>query len=202
MINKNKNEEQQLHQQDCSYLTFNVVDWIDVFIRPTYKQIVVEALNFCIETKKFTVYAWCLMTNHLHILARANNGSGLSMIEKEFKRYTTNKVLECIDMEPDVRRRWMLQRFENFSMSLKKIEKFQLWQSCTNPSYIDFKQVYKLQERVLYIHENPVRDGFVASPEHYLYSSAGDYTGKPGLVKVSPINFEALRMSLLKNGPA
>jgi hypothetical protein len=96
----------------------------------------------------------------------------------------------------------MLQRFESCSLSLKKIEKFQLWQTCTNPSYIDFKQVYKLQERVLYIHENPIRDGIVSSPEHYTYSSAIDYTGKPGLVKVHAINFEALRMSLLKNGSA
>jgi putative transposase len=200
MINKNK--DQGLIQQDCSYLTFNVVDWIDVFIRPTYKQIIVEALNYCIEAKKFTVYAWCLMTNHLHLLARAQDGSGLAMIEKEFKRYTTNKILEAIDIEPDLRRAWMLQRFESCSLSLKKIEKFQLWQTCTNPSFIDFKQVYKLQERVLYIHENPIRDGIVDSPEHYLYSSATDYAGKPGQVKVQVINFESLRMSLLKNGSA
>jgi REP element-mobilizing transposase RayT len=199
MINKNKPHGLN-KQQDCSYLTFNVVDWIDVFIRPTYKQIIVDALNFCIESKKFTVYAWVLMTNHLHMLARAHDGSGLSMIEKEFKRVTTTKILEAIDIEPDLRRAWMLQRFENCSLSLKKLEKFQLWQSCTNPSYIDFKQVYKLQERVLYIHENPVRDGIVASPEHYLYSSASDYAGKPGMVKVNVINFEALRLSLLKNG--
>ncbi len=50
MINKNKN--QGLNLQDCSYLTFNVVDWIDVFIRPTYKQIIVDALNYCVETKE------------------------------------------------------------------------------------------------------------------------------------------------------
>jgi putative transposase len=196
----NKNKNSSLNQQDCSYLTFNTVDWIDVFIRPTYKQIIADALNYCIETKKFTVYAWCLMTNHLHMLARAHDGSGLAIIEKEFKRLTTTKILEAIDIEPDLRRTWMLQRFEHFSQSLKKIEKFQLWQSCTNPSFIDFKQVFRLQERVLYIHENPVRDGIVASPEHYLYSSAGDYTGKKGLVNVTVINFEELRMSILKNG--
>jgi len=200
MINKDKNQE--LKPQDCSYLTFNVVDWIDVFIRQTYKQIIVDALNYCIESKKFTVYAWCLMTNHLHMLARAQDGSGLAMIEKEFKKYTTTKILEAIDIEPDLRRSWMLQRFENCSLTLKKIEKFQLWQTCTNPTYIDFKQVYKLQERVLYIHENPIRDGIVDKPEHYLYSSATDYAGKPGLVKVNVINFESLRMSLLKNGSA
>jgi putative transposase len=196
----NKNQNSSLNQQDCSYLTFNTVDWIDVFIRPTYKQIIVDALNHCIQAKNATVYAWCLMTNHLHLLARGQDGSGLAMIEKEFKRITTTKILEAIDIEPDLRRKWMLQRFEQFSQSLKKIEKFQLWQSCTNPAFIDFKQVFRLQERVLYIHENPVRDGIVANPEHYLYSSAGDYRGNKGLVNVSVINFEALRMSILKNG--
>jgi Transposase and inactivated derivatives len=196
----NKNNNSSLSQQDCSYLTFNTVDWIDVFIRPTYKQIIADALNYCIATRKFTVYAWCLMTNHLHLLARAQEGAGLATIEKEFKRITTTKILEAIDLEPDLRRRWMLQRFEQISQSLKRIEKFQLWQSCTNPSFIDFRQVFRLQERVLYIHENPVRDGIVASPEHYLYSSAGDYAGKKGLVNVTVINFEQLRMSILKNG--
>ena len=122
------------------------------------------------------------------------------MIGKDFKKITTTKILEAIDIEPELRRTWMLERFELFSQNLKKIEKFQLWQSCTNPAYIDFKQVYKLQERVLFIHENPVRDGIVENPDDYLYSSARDYAGKKGLVKVSVINFEALRMSLLKNG--
>jgi REP element-mobilizing transposase RayT len=191
-------DNKNLERQDCSYLTFNTVDWVDVFIRPTYKQIITDALNYFIEKKGFTVYAWCLMTNHLHLLAKAKDGSGLAMIEKEFKKMTTNHIMEAFDLEPDLRRHWIMQRFENFSQSLKKIEKFQLWQSCSNPAYIDFKQVYKLQERVLYIHENPVRDKIVANPEEYLFSSAGDYTGKKGLVKVSVINFEELRRSIIK----
>ena len=185
--------------QDCSYLTFNTVDWIDVFIRPVYKHIVVEALNYFVTAKGFTVYAWCLMTNHLHLIARAKDGSGLSMIEKEFKKFTTTKILEAIDLEPELRRDWMLQRFELFSQNLKRNEKFQLWQNCTNPAYIDFKQVFKLQERVLYVHENPVRDHIVEHPEHYLFSSARDYAGQKGLIKVSVINFEALRLSLFKS---
>jgi putative transposase len=93
----------------------------------------------------------------------------------------------------------MLQRFELFSQHLKRNEKFQLWQNCSNPSFIDFKQLFRLQERVLYIHENPVRDHIVESPDQYLFSSARDYAGKKGLVNVSVINFEALRLSLFKS---
>ena len=194
MNQDNKNPE----RLDCSYLTFNTVDWVDVFIRQAYKQVIADTLNFFIEKKGFTVYAWCLMTNHLHLLAKAKNGSGLAMIEKEFKKITTNQIMEAFDLEPELRRNWIMQRFENFSQSLKKIERFQLWQGCSNPSFIDFKQVYKLQERVLYIHENPVRDQIVANPEDYIYSSAGDYAGKKGIVKVTVINFEELRKSIIK----
>jgi putative transposase len=186
----------------CSYLTFNTVDWVDVFIRPVYKQVITHALNYIIEQKHCTIYAWCLMSNHLHLLAKAKDGSGLALIEKEFKKITTNRILEAMDLEPDLRRNWMLQRFEQSSQTLKRLEKFQLWQSCSNPVFIDFKQVFKLLERVLYIHENPVRDKIVRNPEDYVYSSAGDYAGKKGLVNVTVINFEELRMSLLKNGPS
>jgi REP element-mobilizing transposase RayT len=31
--------------------------------------------------------------------------------------------------------------------------------------------------KLKYLHENPVKAGLVESPEHYLYSSAGDYAG-------------------------
>jgi hypothetical protein len=36
-----------------------------------------------------------------------------------------------------------------------------------------------------YIHQNPVRAGIVVQPEHYLYSSALDYSGGKGLINIS-----------------
>lgn len=189
-----------LDQQDCSYITFNTVDWVDIFIRPAYKEVITDTLNYLIAKRGFTVYAWCLMTNHLHLVARAYDGSGLAAIEKEFKKHTTNSFLEIIDDEADLRKQWMMERFEQSSQNLKRLEKYQLWQSCSNPSFIDCKQIFKLQERILYVHENPVRDKIVAKPEEYIYSSAGDYAGRKGLVNVTVINFEELRASILKRG--
>jgi len=185
-------------QKTCSYLTFNIVDWIDVFIRPVYKQIIIDALNRYIAEKGLIVYAWCLMTNHLHLVANCKPNTSLSLLERDFKKHTTKEILEAIDLEPELRREWMLQRFELFSHCLKRIEKFQVWQNCSNPVLIDFKQVYRLQERILYVHENPVRDKIVARPEDYLCSSAGDYAGKKGLVNVTVINFDQLRVSAFK----
>ncbi|MGD1839942.1 MAG: hypothetical protein ACFB0B_03465 [Thermonemataceae bacterium] len=42
-----------------------------------------------------------------------------------------------------------------------------------------------MQQKLNYIHQNPVKEGIVALPEHYLYSSASDYAGEKGLVKVT-----------------
>src|SRR5258708_27829702 len=120
-------------QQGCCYLTLNVVDCIDIFIRPVYKQVIVESLNYFIDKKGLTVYAWCLMTNHLHLMVRANQGFGLSLLVNDLKKFTSRLILEDIDVEPDSRRKWMLEKFQNASDTMRLLEKFQVSQNCINP---------------------------------------------------------------------
>lgn len=191
-------KEQKADPQACSYITFNTVDWVDIFVRPVYKQIIVDELNCYIVSKGLIVYAWCLMSNHLHLLARNSDPGGLARIEREFKRVTTNKILEALEDETDLRKEWMLNRFEQCSHSLKRLEKYQLWQTCSNPSFIDFKQVFKLKEKVLHIHENPVRDRIVDRPEDYVFSSARDYAGEKGLVRTTVIDFKELLKLMIR----
>lgn len=196
-MKQDKNSE--IDQHACHYITFNTVDWVDVFIKPVYKYIITETLNDFIALRGLTVYAWCLMTNHLHMLLKAKNGTGLSMIERDFKRITSTQVLEAIEMEPEARRAWMLGQFERCSQSLKKLEKYQVWQSCSNPEFLDFKQPLKVKEHLTYIHENPVRDRIVRFPEDYVFSSAGDYMGRKGLVNVTVIDMDGLIRGLVKS---
>ena len=191
-------KEKRVDPKACSYITFNTVDWVDIFIRPVYKQIITDVLNSFIVSKGLIVHAWCLMTNHLHLLARCDDPGGLAHIEKEFKKITTNNILEAVDTETDLRKSWMLERFEHCSQSLKRIEKFCVWQSCTNPSCISFREPFRLKEKVLHIHENPVRDKIVDQPEHYLYSSARDYAGVKGLVRITAIDFNEVLKSMIK----
>src|SRR6185503_216194 len=143
-----------LEQQGCSYLTLNVVDCIDIFIRPVYKQVIVESLNYFIDKKGLTVYAWCLMTNHLHLIAQANQGYGLSSLITDLKKFTSRLILEDIDVEPDSRRKWMLEKFRTASNSLKMLEKFQVWQTSINPVYIDLNNCNALKAQLDYVHCN------------------------------------------------
>lgn len=174
-------------KQACYFLTFNTVDWVDIFIRPVYKQIIVHSLNHFIDHKGLVVYAWCLMTNHVHLLAQAKENSAMAVIEKEFKTFTTQKILEAIDTEPDVRKTWMLERFENFGNILGLLKKFHVWQNCSSPVFIDLDKRDILVEYFEYIHTNPVRDRIVDTPYDYLYSSSRDYSGMQGLVNITKL---------------
>ena len=51
------------------YLTFAVVEWVDVFSRKTYADIVLNSLKYCIENKQLKLFAWYIMTNHIHLIA-------------------------------------------------------------------------------------------------------------------------------------
>ena len=179
----------QLEKQACYFLTFNTVDWVDIFIRPVYKQIIVHSLNHFIDQKGVTVYSWCLMTNHLHLMIQPRENCSVAEVEKDFKTFTTNKILQAIDTEPEVRKKWMLERFENIGNVLGFLKKFHLWQTCSNPVFMDLNKKDIILEMAEYIHNNPVRDRIVDTPCDYLYSSARDYSGMQGLVNVTKLHF-------------
>jgi len=169
------------------FITFNTIDWVDVFIRPVYKQVIVHTLNHFIDQKGLVLHAWCLMTNHLHLLGQADQGYAFGEIEREFKSFTTTKVLEAIDTEPEARKDWMLKRFESVGSRLGLMKKYHVWQNANNSQYIDLRKTDSLIEHFSFIHENPVRDRFVDTASDYPYSSARDYMGMKGLVNVNKL---------------
>ena len=174
-------------KQTCFFITINTVDWVDIFIRPVYKQVIVHTLNHFIEHKGLVVYAWCLMSNHLHLLIKPEEGSSVADIEKEYKNFTTEKILEAIDTEPQLRKSWMMERFEHFGNIFNGSKKYHVWQTCSNPIFLDMKKTDILLEHFDHIHQNPVRDRVVDTAAEYLYSSARDYTGMKGLVHVTKL---------------
>ncbi|MBC7903686.1 MAG: transposase, partial [Gemmatimonadaceae bacterium] len=137
----------------CYYVTFNVTDWIGLFVRPAYKQAVVESLNSFIESKGLVVYAWCLMSNHLHLLTKTRSNINFSVTVRALKKDISKKLFALMATEPDIRKEWMLTRFEMAGHSMKRIEKYQLWQNCSNPVHIDFTNKQLLWDHIRYIHE-------------------------------------------------
>jgi putative transposase len=61
----------------------------------------------------------------------------------------------------------------------------QLWQHDLHPIWLRRPDI--IQQKLHYIHMNPVKDGLVEEPHHYLYSSARDEAGLPGMLKMGDI---------------
>jgi hypothetical protein len=79
----------------------------------------------------------------------------------------------------------MLRLFRHAAGRQNKDGNFQVW---THENHaIEVYGNSFLQSKVEYIHNNPVRAGIVRKAEDYKYSSAGNYTGKEGLIAVIPI---------------
>lgn len=167
-------------QNACYFLTFTVVDWVDVFIRPVYKKIIVDSLNFCFEKKGLTVFAWCLMTNHIRLIAEAKEGFKLSEIIRDFKKFTVRSILDAIQNEPESRKDLILYRFEYAGKFMKRIEKYHFWQDVNHAIYLDPHKPKMLEDRLFYTHDNSGRAGIVERAEDYLHSSARDYAGVQG----------------------
>lgn len=169
-------------ENEVYFLTCTVVDWIDVFTRPEYKYIITDSLNYCIKHKGLDVFAWVLMTNHLHLLARAREGSALTHILRDFKKFTSKRLSEKILEIGESRREWMLDKFSFIARQTKRADHYKVWRDGNHP--ILMQHPGWVEQRINYIHQNPVRQEIVVNPEDYKFSSAVDYSGEKGLVDV------------------
>jgi putative transposase len=165
------------------FLTFTVVEWVDVFTRLDYKEIIVDSLNYCIEHKNLECFGWVLMTNHMHLIVRSIKPARISDIIRDFKKFTSKKIVETIQTISESRRDWLLHKFEFAAHSTGRAENYKLWKDDNHAIYLDGTNLF--QQKLNYIHDNPVRQGIVSDPTVYLYSSAYDYAGGKGLVKVT-----------------
>lgn len=94
-------------------ISFATVGWVDVFTRSVYKDILVDSLTFCIQQKGLELFAWVLMTNHLHLIANADENAEMPGILRDLKKYTSKQVLKSIEENPqESRKEWMLTIFK------------------------------------------------------------------------------------------
>ena len=168
------------------FVTLTVVGWIDVFTRRNHKLLLVNSLKYCQENKVLAIYGWCLMPSHLHMIVSAEGSYALSEILRDFKKFTSKEIVKQIEEEPESRREWMLEYFFKTGRKLKRIKENKFWQDGNLA-----KEIYGnrfLEEKLDYIHHNPVEEMIVSKPEEYLFSSARDYAGLDGLLNIQLIS--------------
>jgi REP element-mobilizing transposase RayT len=183
-----KMQRKILDQNGLNFLTFTVVSWIDLFSRSCYCDVVVDSLRFCQKNKGLKVFAYVVMSNHMHLIVQTEEYPGLSSIVQSFKAHTSRTILKLI-LDDDVkesRRDWMLSHFSFQSRKNKRKGEYQIWKRGSYPTLLYSPKV--IRQKLDYIHLNPVKAKIVVRPEDYWYSSANWYQQQEGPLEVTMLD--------------
>jgi putative transposase len=166
-------------QQAVYFITSTVHQWVDVFTRQDYVQIVIDSLKFCQKEKGLKIYAWVIMSNHIHLIIQSEKNH-LSDILRDFKKYTSTQIIRAIENNSkESRKKWLL-------WLLKKDNKIWFWEEGYHGEEIYSEDFF--MTKLKYMHLNPVMAGIVLKEEEYLNSSCGDFYG----TRIGPLALEKL----------
>ncbi len=174
------------NQQGLHFLTPTIVGWIDVFSRQSYRDLIISSLQYCQKEKGLNLHAYVIMTNHLHLLASAQEPARLSDILRDFKKYTSSRIIKMAKEEPESRRSWLLHMFAYHAKYNSSNKEYQVWQKGDFP--VELNSPSMIYQKMNYLHQNPVRAGWVNESTHYLYSSASNYAEGTGVMEVDMLD--------------
>ena len=167
------------------FVTSTIVGWIDLFTRWELKQVILDSLRYCQKEKGLVINAWCLMPSHLHMII-SSISEDLPSIMRDFKKHTNKELIKTINNIGESRRDWMLSLFSEVADGIQRVRKYKVWQDGNHPELLTSS--WFKQQKLDYVHNNPVADGIVDEPEEYSYSSGRDYyTKKKGYLDVELI---------------
>ncbi|WP_198931780.1 transposase [Labilibacter marinus] len=116
------------------FVSFAVVEWLDVFTRNEYKNIIIDSLQFCRKEKGMEIFAWCIMTNHVHLIFRSVKGQKPDLLLGDFKRFTSKEIVKAIIGNPrESRKEWLLEQFEKAGAKASNVSKYQFWRHDNKP---------------------------------------------------------------------
>lgn len=159
-------------QQGLYFLTLTVVGWIDVFSRAKYKHIILDSLRYCQKEKGLNVYAYVIMSNHIHLIASAEEGYELSNILRDFKKFTAKQILKRIQNGTESRKEWLMYLFRFFAKGNARNREYQFWQADNHP--MELYSPSMIEQKLAYVHNNPVHAEVVCAACSSLIGYQGD----------------------------
>jgi putative transposase len=159
-----KEDENKIH-----FLTFTTIEWIDIFTKIEYFDLIISTFRYCQKNQGLLLYGFVIMTNHIHCLISAKEDCCLEDIVASFKKFTTAQIK--ILLKKDNRK--YISTLIKSSYAKKDGNAFQIWQRENYPEVIESEKFFL--QKMSYIHNNPMKKGYVSKPEDWVYSSARNY---------------------------
>jgi REP element-mobilizing transposase RayT len=147
-----------------------------LFSQPELVATVLSSLTFLQSQKRLTLHAYVIMENHLHMIATASN---LSREIQSFKSFSAKQMIRSLEQNHQL---FWLEQLRLHKRPDKVQSTYQVWQEGYHPQMIQHAEM--LSQKLEYIHNNPVRRGYVDEPCHWRYSSARNYAGQSGMLEV------------------
>lgn len=153
------------------FITFAVVDWLPVFIDSKPCDIIIDSLKFCRERKGLRIHGYVIMPTHLHLLGSATND--FTGIVRDFKSFTSKQLKKHLAESGNDIFLWALSRAAELA---RERDEQSFWQDGYHPEMVYSSEF--LEQKLQYIHNNPLRKGLVSVAPGWRYSSAGVYAGE------------------------
>ncbi len=152
------------------FVTTTIVRWLNIFTSEPFFRIIIEDLNYCMSNKGLKLYGYVIMPNHVHYILSTSEGISLSEVMRDFNRHTSRKISEALKTNNN---RDNLRLFAQTADFDGRGNIYKIWQEGFHPMAVESDKFF--MEKLQYIHDNPVRKGFVEKVEHWKYSSARNY---------------------------
>ena len=167
------------------FVSFATVNWIDVFTRQVYFDVLAESISYCRKEKGMVLLLF--YAKSVHFIFRSANEQPMELL-RDFKRHTSKKVIEAIENNPqESRKEWLLWMFKRAGKKNATTSKYQFWQHHNKPIELWSEKVIK--QKIDYIHNNPVVSGFVTKTEDWKYSSARNYQEDTTVLEIDYTGF-------------
>jgi REP element-mobilizing transposase RayT len=163
-------------QQQAHFMTCTVVGWLPLFTRPDTVNILLDSWRYLQQHRGFELSGYVILENHLHLIASSPDPSKEM---KDFKSFTAGQMIDLLETKKVTT---LLEQLKFHTARHKTESQHQLWQEGNHPQLIQGEEM--MLQKLEYMHNNPVKRGYVDDPAHWRYSSARNYARLPGLIEV------------------
>lgn len=163
------------------FVSFATVQWVDIFVRDEYMRLFLDSVQRQ-EKNGLQLNAYCIMTNHVHLVFSATKGNPGILINQIKSQFSKKFISLLLNNKSEYRKNRLLDMFINEAKATSASKHYKLWQHNNKP--IELWSNHVIDQKINYIHNNPVKAGMVARPEHWKYSSARTYLGEEGMIDI------------------
>ena len=158
------------------FITCTVLNWIPLFTNKESVEILLESFKYLQKSDNLKIYAYVILENHLHLVAKSDD---IGKTMAKFKAHTARELIKLlVDKKIDT----ILNQLRFYKKAHKTDREYQLWQEGIQPKLIQSENM--MITKINYIHNNPIKRGYVDVASHWRYSSARDYEEINGLLEV------------------